>query len=103
MNELDQNIPSEDMGDPPVTTDLLIKRMPQKKKKQIHITPDTLYDNWNILSKDEYPDAKLHKYVSFIKSFVRIVGCVFGGFGMFVPAFISFGIAEVIGIVEEMV
>jgi hypothetical protein len=99
MNELDQNIPSDDISDPPVTTNLLIKKIPTKVRK----SSDTLNDNWVIVPYDEYPDAKLHKYISFSKSFVRIVGCVFGGFGMFIPAFISFGIAEVIGIVEEMV
>lgn len=83
MNELDGNIPTDDMSNPPVRTDLLIKN--------------------HIVNVDKYPDAKLHKHISFLKSFVRIVGCTFGGFGMFIPAFVSFGIAEVIGIVEEMV
>jgi hypothetical protein len=97
MNDLDQNIPSEDISDPPVTTDLLIRGtrpVHRSKPRKMNITNVEEFDP---------PDPKRHQYVSFLKSFVRIVGCVFGGFGMFVPAFISFGIAEVIGIVEEMV
>lgn len=109
MSELDGNIPTDNMSDEPVTTDLLIKRYRDNHRKTIRYnTPnDIINDEWvvnpNNKNNLKYPNAKLHKRISFLKSFIRIVGCVFGVFGMFMPAVISIGVAEIIGIVEEMV
>lgn len=51
----------------------------------------------------KHPDAKKHLYVSLAKSVIRIVagGCLVSG--NFVFAGIGFILAEVLGIVEELV
>jgi hypothetical protein len=49
------------------------------------------------------PDPVLHKYISFIKSGLRMIGCGLGIAGMFVAGFIFLFVAEIIGIIEEMV
>ena len=51
----------------------------------------------------EIPDPKKHKYISFVKSGVRIVAAVFLGAGDLVLAGAFFIIAEFLGIIEEMV
>ncbi len=64
------------------------------KKYQKDIKPDYLKD---------MPNQKLHKNVSFFKSGVRIIACVCGFGGKFELAFILLGVAEIVGIYEEMV
>jgi len=54
-------------------------------------------------SVDAYPDAKKHLYVSLAKSAIRIVAGVCLVSGNFVFAGIGFILAEVLGIVEELV
>ena len=49
------------------------------------------------------PDPILHKYLSFVKSGLRIVGCGVGIAGLFIPGFVFLLVAEIVGIVEEMV
>ena len=49
-----------------------------------------------------YPDAKKHQIVSFIKSFVRILGYCMLPFDM-VIATVTLVISEGIGILEELV
>lgn len=51
----------------------------------------------------QYPDPKLHLLLSLVKSAVRLGGCVFGATGNFVLAFVALGVAELLGIVEELV
>ena len=51
----------------------------------------------------EYPDAKLHQVVSFIKSGIRILACIVGVFGFIGWAFIGLALAEVVGVIEELV
>ena len=51
----------------------------------------------------EYPDAKMHQVVSFIKSGVRIAGCVVGITGNVPLGFVLLLAAEIVGIVEELV
>ena len=50
----------------------------------------------------EYPDAKKHQIVSFIKSFVRILGYCMLPFDI-VIATVTLIISEGIGILEELV
>jgi hypothetical protein len=50
-----------------------------------------------------FPDPKLHKYVSFAKSGVRLLACIFGVAGSFLLAFTLLALAEIIGIFEETV
>lgn len=49
------------------------------------------------------PDQRMHKIVSFIKSGLRLVACIFGMTEMFVVGFALLFMAEVVGIYEEMV
>ena len=51
---------------------------------------------------DKLPDPKLHQIVSFIKSGIRIVACVTFPFSIIGGA-ILLGLAEIIGIYEELV
>ena len=51
----------------------------------------------------EYPDAKMHQIVSFIKSGVRIAGCVVGVMSSVPLGFVLLLAAEIVGIVEELV
>ena len=51
---------------------------------------------------EEYPDAKKHQIVSFIKSGVRLVGYIFLPFNLYIAMGILL-ISEIIGIVEELV
>ena len=50
----------------------------------------------------QYPDAKKHQILSFIKSGIRILGYGFIPFNL-VTATIILILSEIIGIVEEMV
>lgn len=54
-------------------------------------------------NKEKYPDAYLHKVVSFIKSGVRIAACVVGVTYSYEIGFFGLAIAELIGIYEELV
>lgn len=49
------------------------------------------------------PDPKLHMLISFAKSAARIVAAILLAVGVFKSAGIMFIIAEVLGIVEELV
>jgi hypothetical protein len=49
------------------------------------------------------PDPKLHQRISFLKSAIRILACFLGGIGYFEVGFFILGVAEVVGIVEELV
>ena len=50
-----------------------------------------------------YPDAKKHQIISFIKSGIRIAACFAGGVGYFTVGFFLLGVAEIVGIIEELV
>jgi hypothetical protein len=49
-----------------------------------------------------YPDARLHQIVSFIKSGIRILGYCFIPFNLVVSAILLI-LSEVVGIIEELV
>jgi hypothetical protein len=49
------------------------------------------------------PDPKWHRNISFVKSFFRIVAGASLAFGMFITAGVFLVVAEVLGIVEEIV
>jgi|TARA_R100000479_G_C6277458_1_gene161766 hypothetical protein len=51
----------------------------------------------------EHPDARLHQITSFIKSGIRIAACIAGAAGFIWWGFIGLAIAEVVGIIEELV
>jgi hypothetical protein len=52
---------------------------------------------------DHMPNQKWHKYISFIKSGIRLVACVLGFNGEIALAFQYLFLAEIIGIIEETV
>ena len=52
---------------------------------------------------ENHPDAKKHKYVSFIKSGLRIVACYFLAYYDLQIAASLFLLAEILGIAEELV
>jgi len=52
---------------------------------------------------EHMPDQRMHKIVSFVKSGLRLVACIFGMTQMYVVAFALLFMAEVVGIYEEMV
>tara|TARA_R110000803_G_scaffold120625_1_gene188650 strand:- start:621 stop:893 length:273 start_codon:yes stop_codon:yes gene_type:complete len=49
-----------------------------------------------------YPDAKKHQIVSFIKSGIRILGYIFIPFNLAIAAILLI-LSEVVGIIEELV
>lgn len=49
------------------------------------------------------PDPKLHKYISFVKSALRIFAGINLAMGRVVSAGVIFVLAEILGIIEEMV
>jgi hypothetical protein len=51
----------------------------------------------------QYPDAKKHKYISFVKSGLRIVACGFLAYYEIQTAAVLFLLAEILGIAEELV
>ena len=53
--------------------------------------------------KSDHPDAKKHKYVSFVKSGIRIVACGFLAYYEIQTAAVLFAFAEVLGVAEELV
>ena len=49
-----------------------------------------------------YPDAKKHQIISFIKSGIRILGYCFIPFNLVIAAILLI-LSEVVGIIEELV
>jgi hypothetical protein len=54
-------------------------------------------------SSAQLPDPKKHKYISFVKSTIRIVACVFLAYYEIQIAAVLLAVAELVGVVEEMV
>ena len=50
----------------------------------------------------QYPDAKKHQIISFIKSAIRILGYIFIPYNLVISAIILI-LSELIGIIEELV
>ena len=55
------------------------------------------------INGQKIPDPKLHQNISFLKSAVRLGACAFGFFGFIGVAFSGLFVAELIGILEELV
>ena len=53
-------------------------------------------------SLGDYPDAKKHQIISFIKSGIRILGYCFIPFNLVVTTILLI-LSEVVGIIEELV
>ena len=77
-----------------------------KTENKSIINPELHYKvkarNSKLKTKIEYPDAKKHQLVSFLKSAVRITGYGALLYGIGLGVFILI-ISELIGIVEELV
>ena len=56
-----------------------------------------------ISTETKHPDPKKHKYVSFIKSGLRIIACGFLAYYEIQTAAVLFAFAEVLGVAEELV
>jgi hypothetical protein len=52
---------------------------------------------------EDLPDPKLHQRISFIKSAIRILGCIVGLIGFYEIGFLHLLLAEGLGVYEEMV
>ena len=57
----------------------------------------------NEVDLEKLPDPKYHQLISFVKSGMRIISCIFGMFGLFGWAFFGLILAEIVGIIEELV
>ena len=57
----------------------------------------------DMLDTNKFPDPILHKQLSFLKSGFRILACGVGVAGLLISAFLLLGVAEIIGVIEEMV
>ena len=66
---------------------------------------DWEYSDTHVRTQEEteYPDAKMHQIVSFVKSGVRIAGCLVGVMSSVPLGFVLLLVAEIVGIVEELV
>jgi len=84
--------------------------METEKKRAVFHIPDYDGDNREFLNSrkeydilKDYPDAVKHKILSFIKSGIRILACTLGAVGHFQIAFLGLAVAELVGIIEELV
>ena len=66
------------------------------------VTGDKLLSTDKPSTLQDYPDAKKHQIVSFIKSGIRILGYILIPFDLFWAAGILV-LSEVVGIIEELV
>lgn len=57
----------------------------------------------NEVDLEKLPDPRRHQLISFVKSGIRIISCIFGMFGLFGWAFFGLILAEIVGIFEELV
>jgi hypothetical protein len=64
---------------------------------------DKKFDAKDLYEIEHMPNQRMHKIVSFIKSGLRLVACIFGMTEMYVVGFALLFMAEVVGIYEEMV
>ena len=72
-----------------------LQQQVEQLKNHSHVTPETV--------ATDIPDPVKHKYISFVKSGLRIVAGVFLIDGNLLVAGSLLILAEVLGIVEEMV
>ena len=57
----------------------------------------------NEVDLEKLPDPRRHQLISFVKSGIRIISCIFGMFGLFGWAFFGLILSEIVGIFEELV
>ena len=75
-----------------------------ESRKQLN--DEYLYNRRNNIQQPKeplnYPDARKHQIVSFIKSGIRITGYVFIPFNLLIAAILLI-LSEIVGIIEELV
>lgn len=72
------------------------------KKRSASLEEQAKHTDWEEELR-HMPNQKLHRNISFVKSGLRLVACIFGMTQMYVVAFALLFMAEVVGIYEEMV
>jgi hypothetical protein len=91
-----------DMWTRNATNEGMVNSLEEFKKRSASLEEQAKHTPWE--DELEYmPDQRMHKIVSFVKSGLRLVACIFGMTQMYVVAFALLFIAEVVGIYEEMV
>jgi hypothetical protein len=79
------------------TNDGMVVSVEEAKNRGKKFKTEDLYEI------EHMPNQRMHKIVSFIKSGLRLVACIFGMTEMYVVGFALLFMAEVVGIYEEMV
>lgn len=51
---------------------------------------------------NELPNPRVHQFISFVKSSIRFIAIALLGNGLLISSSITFGIAEILGIIEEI-
>jgi len=93
------------------TDEFMTKEIKIEKEKVIKVKPKKvktfLGEPTSNDEKPEYlqdmPNQKLHKIISFVKSGLRGIACLIGAFISVEIGFIVLGLAEIVGVIEEMV
>ena len=91
-----------DMWTRTTTNEGMVNSLEEFKKRSASLEEQARHTDWEEELK-HMPNQKLHRNISFIKSGLRLVACIFGMTQMYVVAFALLFMAEVVGIYEEMV
>ena len=82
----------------------LLEELYIRDKRIVSISETDLKTSEDVkINGQKIPDPKLHQRISFLKSGIRILACMLGGLGFFEIGFLALGVAEIVGIVEELV
>ena len=91
-----------DMWTKTTTNEGMVNSLEEFKKRSASLEEQARHTDWEEELK-HMPNQKLHRNISFVKSGLRLVACIFGMTQMYVIAFALLFMAEVVGIYEEMV
>ena len=91
-----------DMWTKTTTNEGMVNSLEEFKKRSASLEELARHTDWEEELK-HMPNQKLHRNISFVKSGLRLVACIFGMTQMYVVAFALLFMAEVVGIYEEMV
>ena len=91
-----------DMWTKTTTNEGMVNSLEEFKKRSASLEEQARHTDWEEELK-HMPNQKLHRNISFVKSGLRLVACIFGMTQMYVVAFALLFMAEVVGIYEEMV
>ena len=91
-----------DMWTKTTTNEGMVNSLEEFKKRSASLEEQARHTDWEEELK-HMPNQKLHRNISFVKSGLRLVACIFGMTQMYAIAFALLFMAEVVGIYEEMV